>query len=103
MEVDVQRVTVLVLLALFAVLLFSFDQILKVKKYIREPTYIPSKLPYCGHIIGLLKHKMYYYSTLTYARISSELRKPLCNLQAWEKREANMIFLATATGSAYSR
>jgi hypothetical protein len=26
-----------------------------------EPPYIPSVIPYCGHLIGLFRHKMRYY------------------------------------------
>ena len=30
----------------------------------REPPLLPQKIPFIGHVIGLLRHKVYYYVRL---------------------------------------
>lgn len=40
---------------------FILDKMVGTQKFAEEPPYIPTALPYFGHSIGLVRHRMLYY------------------------------------------
>ena len=52
-----------VLLAAGALVALRF---LRVPRNANEPPYIPSRIPYIGHLVGLFKSGMRYYSFIKY-------------------------------------
>lgn len=62
----VKHVTTAVLLALLAIVygILIFEKLLKVTEDAREPPFIPSTVPYFGHIIGLIRFRTRYYAKL---------------------------------------
>jgi hypothetical protein len=65
MEV-VKHITTAVLLALLAIVygILIFEKVLKVMQDAKEPPFIPSTIPYFGHIIGLIRFRTRSYANL---------------------------------------
>lgn len=55
--------TLMSLVAIVYVLLV-LDRVLGVRQDSREPPFVPSTIPYFGHVLGLFWHKNSYYSKL---------------------------------------
>ena len=51
-------------LAIFIASVFALDRILGVRSLPDEPPYIPTPVPYFGHLVNLLRFKMQYYIDL---------------------------------------
>lgn len=39
--------------------------VLRIAKVPREPPFVPQKIPYVGHLIGILRHGTKYYDSIT--------------------------------------
>ena len=52
------------LLLAIALAAFLMHRVLVIKRDHREPTFVPSTIPFFGHILGLLRHRNRYYSKL---------------------------------------
>ena len=44
--------------------LYFLGKKLRVQEYVNEPSYIPSLIPYFGHALGPLRHKIAYYKNV---------------------------------------
>lgn len=65
MEVSAFDTTgILLTLVAIACGLLVLDTVLRVKRDSREPPFVPSTIPYFGHVIGLFWHKNRYYAKL---------------------------------------
>jgi hypothetical protein len=51
-------------LACLAVFLFALRKLLKPKSDGREPPSVSSSIPVVGHLIGLIRYKVFYYQLL---------------------------------------
>ena len=57
----VDTITVSLAVVVTTASLYLLNKTLGVRRYANEPPYIPSLIPYFGHILGLLRQKMAYY------------------------------------------
>ena len=57
--IDTNTVSLVVLVV--TAFLYLLNKKLGVRRYANEPPYIPSLVPYFGHVLGLLRQKMKYY------------------------------------------
>lgn len=51
-------------LAVIACSVMLLSQVLGTRPDTKEPRFISSKIPYIGHTLGILQHKMRYYTIL---------------------------------------
>lgn len=58
--------TTLVLLALATALFFVLEYFMGIRLDRKEPPLIPSRIPYVGHIIGLIRNGTRYYAKMRY-------------------------------------
>lgn len=61
MDHNVINATTVSLIVAAIALLYLLSRKLQVPRYINEPPYIPSLIPWFGHAFGLFRHKMAYY------------------------------------------
>lgn len=55
-----------VFLGVVASLIFCINHFFGIKKDSSEPLFVPSTIPYFGHLIGLVVNKTSYYAKLRY-------------------------------------
>lgn len=62
----VDPISLIVLLAVIGGIYILLDYFLRVNHDPREPPLIPQKIPFVGHIIGLIRLKIKYYAKIRY-------------------------------------
>jgi hypothetical protein len=65
MDINLNATFLALLLVVIAANLL-LRQCFGVKQDAKEPPFLPQKIPYFGHIIGITRHKTAYYLKLTY-------------------------------------
>ena len=64
MEERIMSSTTMWLVLVAITLLFLLYRMLHLPVYPNEPPYIPSTIPFIGHLLGFLRHNMAYYTRI---------------------------------------
>lgn len=73
MEYSFSSSAIVVLVACSSIL-YLVKRYLELEHDPKEPPLMPQKIPYIGHVLGLIQHGLRYYTKLKYGLISPELR-----------------------------
>lgn len=67
---ELGSVTVSLVLLAISCTIFVVNRVLSATRDVREPPFIPSIIPYFGHMIGLFWHRHGYYAKLMYISLT---------------------------------
>jgi len=66
MAITADTLFLLMLLGVATVPYILLRHLFTVKQDPKEPPFLPQKIPFIGHIIGIIRHNTGYYANLTY-------------------------------------